>query len=385
MTVLRLRLRAWLGWGRSSDDLRAQSAQLFKAALVGLLGYGLLAPLFFFIVGMFYKSFGTFIHTLLMTRAGLIYGGLLIALTLYIVIPALSHRRLAQRGENQPPSTIYGRCYKVLRGKSDIFTRIGNTAETAQWYRLPLAWEAVVGPGDAEYELTANPVMGFVERLRRLGDSPKEVRQFSAMEVEMGQADGSYYRIYNQSDESSGAATEEQRREVELLAKSYRLDLATDPRSLLLWALVGLSLGLIFALFAVGLLLIWLWGLLAPEAGGVLLLLLAILLIFMVVCLIPSIGALRDWNYAKRFENETPEHFEGDVIYWASYDGDTLARMRADDGSTEVFRIHRRWEKRVRAPNQRFRVTYLPTTHRVLDVRLVGNQYVAWQAIFCST
>jgi hypothetical protein len=102
--MLRLRLRAWLGWGCAPDDLRVQSAQLFRAALVGFVGYGLLVPLLSLIVGMFYEPFGAFAHNLLATRSGLFYGGLLLALALYLLIPATTRRRLASRGEGQPPA-----------------------------------------------------------------------------------------------------------------------------------------------------------------------------------------------------------------------------------------------------------------------------------------
>jgi hypothetical protein len=94
------------------------------------------------------------------------------------LIQAISYRRLAQRGEAQSPAIISGQCYEAVHSKSNIFARIGLSAESEQWYLLPLAWEAVVEPGENHYELTMNPATGFVERLRRLGDAPKELRQF---------------------------------------------------------------------------------------------------------------------------------------------------------------------------------------------------------------
>jgi hypothetical protein len=293
---------------------------------------------------------------------------------LYWLIPALSYRRLAQHGEGQPPITISGRCYELAHGPSAVFARIGLSVERAHWYRLPLAWEAFVEPGDREYELTVNPATGSVELLRRLGASPQEFRQYSAREIEAGQANENYYGKDGQSDDNRGYATEEQLREIERLAKSCHLDLATDPRSLLIGALFVLSLGLVFTLFAVGSVFILLKGLLAPGAVGPFSFVLAIVLISMALCLFSSITELRAWNYARRFENEAPENIEGDVMCWTSYVSDTVVQMRANDGSTQVFRINRPWKNKVRVPNQHFRITYLPTTHRVVDVRLVDRQ-----------
>jgi hypothetical protein len=86
------------------------------------------------------------------------------------------------------------------------------------------------------------------------------------------------------------------------------------------------------------------------------------------------------WRRLMASANEEPRQVEGITASWMPYGNplnesraDTLLRVCADDNSTQVFRIHRRWENRVRTPGQRFRVTYLPTTHRVLDVRLVDN------------
>jgi hypothetical protein len=383
MTMLRLRLRAWLGWGRPQDDLRVQSAQLFRAVWVGVVGYGLLLPLFFFIAGMFYEPFGAFTRNLLTTRFGLIYGGLLLALTLCLLIPAMSYRRLAQRGEAQPPTIISGRCFEVVQGKSDIFARIGDSVELAQWYHLPLAWEAVVETGASGYERTVNPATGFVERLRRLGEAPKELRQSSAMEVETGQAGESYHLKKGEQDEDTCRATDEQFREVKRTLRAFGPALGLSPQIFLICSIIMVILGFIclgltiwsaFVLytadqtrFAPG----------AAEAG-------AIYIGFIVALAMAVLGygfyLFWIWHRTRRLEHEESAQVEGVTIYWTPYGNplnerraDTLVQMRADDGSTQVFRVHRRWENRVRTPNQRFRVTYLPTTHRVLDVCMVDN------------
>jgi hypothetical protein len=382
MTIFRPRLRAWLGWGRSQDDLRVQSAQLFRAVWVGVVGYGLLLPLFFFIAGMFYEPFGAFTRNLLTTRFGLIYGGLLLALTLYLLIPAMSYRRLAQRGEAQPPPIISGRCYEVVQGKSDIFARIGDSVEPAQWYHLPLAWEADVETSASGYELTVNPATGFVERLRRLGAIPKEVRQFSAMEIEAGQAVASHESDEDE-EEKSGRATREQRRELKRALRSFGSALGLSPQLFFICGIMFLVLGLV----CLGLI-IWLAIILytteqtkhAQGAAEASIAFVAFLTAFSMAILGYGFYLFWIWHRTRRLEHEESAQIEGVIVYWMPYGNpgyepraDTLLRMRADDGSTQVFRVHRRWENRVRTPNQRFRVTYLPTTHRVLDVRMVDN------------
>jgi hypothetical protein len=97
------------------------------------------------------------------------------------------------------------------------------------------------------------------------------------------------------------------------------------------------------------------------------------------LCIGYSIALLWIWARLRPSANEEPALIEGVTVYWMHYGNpnkdraDTLLRMRVDDSSTQVFRIYRRWEHRVRNLNQRYRVTYLPTTHRVVDVRLVDN------------
>ena len=382
MTMLRLHLRSWPGWGRSSDDLRVQSAQLFRAAIVGFAGYGWLVPLFSVIAGTFYEPLGAFAYNLFTTRTGLIYGAIILALSLYLLILAVSYRRLAQRGEMQPPTNFSGRCYEVLQGKSDIFARIGDSAKTAQWYRLPLAWEAVVKPGDSAYELTVNPATGFVERLHRLGDAPKELRQFSTREVETGQAVASYESDEDEEEES-GRATREQRRELKRALRSFGPARGLEPKNFSLGGVAMVLTGLVPLGLTIWLLVLFSsnqWRV-EPGAEGAAAFLVGMTGSMFLLCISYGVALLWIWRRLMATAGEEPRQIEGVTVYWMPYGNpgyepraDTLLRMSADDGSTEVFRIHRHWENRVRTPGQRFRVTYLRTTHRVLDVRLVDGQ-----------
>ena len=188
MTMLRLRLRAWLGWGRAPDDLRIQSVQLFRATWVLVVYFTFVVPLIFLVLGVFNQQFVARVRFFFTTRAGLFIGAIILSFALYLLIQAISYRRLAQRGEAQPPAIISGQCYEVVHSKSDIFARIGLSAEI----RAVVSFAAGMGgcrrAGESHYELTMNPATGFVERLRRLGDAPKELRQFSTSEVETGQS-----------------------------------------------------------------------------------------------------------------------------------------------------------------------------------------------------
>ena len=67
-----------------------------------------------------------------------------------------------------------------------------------------------------------------------------------------------------------------------------------------------------------------------------------------------GVALLWTWRRMMASAHEEPAQIEGVTVYWVPYGNplnesraDTLLRMRADDGPTQVFRIHRRWEKRV--------------------------------------
>jgi hypothetical protein len=384
MTMLRLRRRAWLGWGRSPDGLRVQSAGAFKAAVVGFAGYGLLVPLLFFIAGMFHEPRGAFTQNLLTTRAGFFYGGLILVLVLYLLMLAQAYRRLAQRGEAQSPTTFSGQCYEALQGKSDNFARIGLSAEIAQRYHLPLTWEAVVEPGSAEYVLVVNPATGFVERLRRLGASSKEARQYSMREVETGQADESHHLKGDEQDEDTGRATDEQFSELKRALRAFGPALDLSPQIFLICSIImlvlgficlGLTIRLAFVLYTAD------QSRCAPGAAEAGIIFIVCIVALTIAVLWYGFYLFWIWHRTRLLEFEESAQIEGVTVYWAPYcnprnesRADTLLLLCGDDGSPEAFRIHRRWENRVRIPGQRFRVTYLPTTHRALDVRIVDSQ-----------
>jgi hypothetical protein len=378
MTMLRLRLRAWLAWGRAPDDLRVQSAQLFRAAWVGLVGFGVVMPLFLFTVGLFYKKpNGEFLGYLYTTGFGVIVtcGPLFLALMLYLLIPAVSYRRLASQGDGQPPTIISGKCYEAMQGKSDIFARIGNTAETALGHHLPLAWEAVVELGESEYELTVNPATGFVERLRRLGEAAKELRQYGETEIESGQADESYSLKGGELDEETGKATREQRRELKRLLQTKKRGWGLSPDYIGPSIAALLALGLVIMVMFIGLAVILFGGFSEPEARDPGLLILGGVGLFALATFGCAGYFLRMW-WPIRNDKE-PVQAEGTVVSWVPYwdlfssRNESLVQLNVDGDPTYIFRIHRRWRDRVTRNGQCLRVTCLPISGYVEEVRIV--------------
>ncbi len=129
---------------------------------------------------------------------------------------------LAARGARHPLDSAYGRCYATLLSPSFYFARIGLSTETARWYALPLTWDATVVPSLDEFELLVNPVTGYVERLRRLGEAPVELRQ----EIQNADAPET---PRERAETDTGKATPEQRRELYRTARREGLRWAINP------------------------------------------------------------------------------------------------------------------------------------------------------------
>jgi hypothetical protein len=320
MMMLRLRPRAWLGWGCAPDALRVQSADLSGMARIVAVGYGLVIPLFLILVGVFYSPVRFYAPSLFERGYALLYWGMFLLLCSYVVVMAMARRRLASRGEGQPPVTISGQCYEVVQGKSDIFARIGDSAETAQWYHLPLAWEAVVEPGASAYELAMNPATGFVERLRRLGDDPKELRQYSATEIAAGHVDTTYYLKDGEQDEDevAGKATSEQRRELKRAFRSFGLSRGLGPDY---FSSGGASMALL-GLIPLGLT-IWVAMLLStnqwrtePGSEGAGALIIGMTAFTFLFCAGYAIALLWIWRRIMASANEKPAQIEGVTVFW---------------------------------------------------------------------
>src|SRR5579859_6181720 len=178
MNSLLLFMRTLLGWGEHPDALRARHDKIIRD-LPWLIGFWLAGCAFF--PGMLYMSALSAHHIPSLARELRASAPIIIWLTLMCsVIPLLATTFgiLARRGARSGMTSTHGRCFAVLTGRAGyLFARIGLTPEAARWYALPLDWDEVVEPGDAEYELTVNPGSGWVARVRRLGSAPRELVQ----------------------------------------------------------------------------------------------------------------------------------------------------------------------------------------------------------------
>jgi hypothetical protein len=223
VTLLGLRLRAWLGWGLHPEELRFRSAmflRMFRAVCVMLPVWSVLLLVTFALSGRHsqwppsansMRGMAVFVICILGIWAAL------------LLTPAVASWWLARRGANESPTSRYGQCYAIrLDPPGLFFARIGETPRTARWYRLPLDWDRIVGPSGAQFELSVLAATGWVERVRRLGTPFREVSQPvpiplsltapAETEVEFaGDADDGSDADLLPSEEDVGATDEERR------------------------------------------------------------------------------------------------------------------------------------------------------------------------------
>ena len=104
------------------------------------------------------------------------------------------------------------------------------------------------------------------------------------------------------------------------------------------------------------------------------------MLILGIAYIVYGIRLLRAGRRARATQHESPTVVTREVISWASYNGlwtsedqrrqtETLIRIRLADGTTPIFCIREDYLHRVRELGAPVRITYLPSTWRVVDVR----------------
>lgn len=163
------------GWGYNPSTLRLNSRGAFIAA-GGFLLFTILEYVPFFVHFVHPPSIEGGVALLLHGFAPVIIGNA--ALSLLFAISGIIQWRRAEAGAPQAPVTVDGYCFdSVLVRSLPLFALIGMTHEQARWFSLPIEWDTVVEPGDDRFELTYTPATGFVERLRRIGAEPQELRQ----------------------------------------------------------------------------------------------------------------------------------------------------------------------------------------------------------------
>ncbi len=175
--VWRLRLRTLQGWGCDVPELRqwARFYALGVRILPIFIAVEFALPLVIFDV-LPRLGIGAAQPSLAMRLSLplLVVGLLLMVVFAYLY---LRHSVRAEAGAHQPPSTHNGSCFATIQASPQLFALIGLAREQAQWFCLPTEWDTIVEPCADRFELTYIPATGYVERLRRIGAEPRELRQ----------------------------------------------------------------------------------------------------------------------------------------------------------------------------------------------------------------
>jgi hypothetical protein len=395
MTLLGLRLRSFLGWGLHPVELRRRSARFLRAFSIWCISF-LLLPLFWFLAPALDHRHLQWPPTAASVRGlavVLIYG--LSLLVISTLAPAVASWWLARRGAGSVVTTGYGHCYAIrLDPPGFFFARIGETPRTAKWYSLPLDWDRIVSPSDAQYELAVLAATGWVERVHRLGASSREVSQPVPALLEPIQSDELDARSTNDEDGGAEAdaldfeeegATNEERRAMSQFARRANLGWRSSTRDLA-------HVGWIYVAGGAAVVLIGVVGYLAlfsptspsgemtqSNVISVLAAYVALIILFAIPCLAFGLRWLRAWRRYRRFNTTSPLTADGEVNAWVPYRDlysgsgwqdrkETLISLRLPDGHEHVFRIPVRYLHRVRRRGARVRITYRPTTERVLEV-----------------
>jgi hypothetical protein len=294
-------------------------------------------------------------------------------------------------------ATIYGRCLDVRIDPPRYFVaRIGLNAQSARWYSLPLDWDGVVTPSEAQIELDVLPATGWVERLRHAGPPPRDLRQLtldvlieaSAVEPD---AEDATAGTDDASEEAAAleevGATQDERRAMRQFARHTSLGSRISAPSWHVLGWISVILGMLVMLAPFGVV-----GYLAlafpqelsrslkgPDTISVIVLLLAIFVSLGLILVATGIFCLWGWRRYGRYDSEPAASVDGAVLAWMPYRDmwsptdwqqrtETLISLRLPDAQTHVYRIPIRYLHRVRQRGAHVRITYAPTTERVRAV-----------------
>jgi hypothetical protein len=339
MTLFLLNLRAWLGRWRHPIELRATGALYLRvlrnmiAPLIVLMA--IMWILFILAILAHLPPAHRHLSPALLREALRFAGGIgVICGAFYLGLPlllAITSRLFARRGERGGESTVYGRCFTVLLDPpSHFFARIGLTRETARWYGLPLDWDAVVEPSEAEFELTVLAGTGWVERLRRLGPASRVLTQpapelpehgeIAAPQAEDTEPSGNDDTSNDEREDEPEGATAEEKQTLRRFARRSDLGWRSSPANIACggWALVvgGLLFGpglLVFVVMSV---------LLSPrtfsDPGGRVAGITGMAIFFAIGlgCIIWGLRYLLVWRRVRRFRHEQPASVAGEVLCW---------------------------------------------------------------------
>ena len=367
MTTLRLRLRTWFGWSGHPEELsrfgklllRITSFWAFSILLVWIL-IGLLPVVSKYGLNNVYIS-----HTL--QRILPVGFAMSLALFAYFGLPAIGRLMLARRAASDMLTTTQGRCFDVLLAPPFyLFARIGPTLETADWYPLPIEWDAVVAPSNDTYEVEYLPTSGWVHRVRRFGASPRELVQPPPSDV------SSEARAADAEEEDKQPSAEEQR-ELRRYARRIWGFWGESAASVVAsgWSFIVLGM-----LAGPGMVAFYLWlrAVYHPTRPDDVL---AMVVYFAFVCILGcgssvlGVWSLRLWGRVRRAAQQGPLSVEGDVVSWISLrqGRETIVKVRADDGETKILRVRRSFNHQVRHVGSRVCIDYMPVSEYVTDVR----------------
>lgn len=378
--VWRLRLRTLLGWGDDVPEVR-HWARVYARGAKGLPILMAAELTLFLVIFALLARMGTGSHrpAPLSFMVSLSLPVLAPPLLLMAVFAFLSVRysRCADAGEQQAPAALDGHCYAtVIAPPMRLFALIGMTREQAQWFCLPIGWETTVEPGADRFDLTYNPATGYVERLRRIGAEPRELRQGAEAAASAGET--------AETDVTDGEAPPAQRRE---LKRDFR-------RAGITWGVAASSLrstglSIVFCgvsvLAAIVFTLVMLLRYPQPHTHPA-----DPLSVAMFCAMLGSLGVgLLIWGARvlwisaqwRRADKRPPLVIAGERIRWTPYHdtygtrSESLALVRLDDGSQLIFRIPARWKHRLWSGNSRVRVTYQAGSGHVLDYRTMDETF----------
>lgn len=372
--IVALRFRALAGWGLDVPELRRWTRYYALQATYSLV-MTVLFPAVFVTMYNLLPRFGIGgshpkpISLILRASVPLIVICLLF--TVISVSMSVLHRRRAKAGASQSLVTFDGHCFAVVSDPMSfrLFALIGVSPQHAQWFHLPIGWDTAIEPGDERFELTYNPVTGFVEQVVRIG---AEARVLSRPpENQVAQRRGAV------ASEDDGEATPAQRREVMQLLRRAGAHWGASTRSMLALGLTLLFASVFYEVAPVVMMTtvqanpgqsrpsdiqtLGIFGVILAAVG--------------IACLIYGVRIMRVWARFRRSDALASAMLLGDQICWTpkgSRHGtadNCLALVQADDGSRLVFRIPRKWRHRLWRRAGRVYVTYNAVSGHVLDYR----------------
>jgi hypothetical protein len=309
-----------------------------------------------------------------------------------MLVPALSARILVQRAQRTRPTVIYGRCFATIPDfPGPLYACIGLSQERAHWYVLPLAWDIFIEPSPTELEVTVLEGCGCVERVRRLGPNPRDLRLPDLDAQEDAGMSPAELRQAAQDTQATvdAAASPEERTSLRRAVRHAGIAARFSSTYILICGWLTLVFGEVFGpgqvIVSAILFVLFSEGFRDPGGRVAGLIYLAVVLAVGIACMVYGIHLLRIGRRARATQHEAPTVVTGEVVSWMPYRDlwtpqagsaavrqgrtETAIRIRLPDGTTPIFCTPRAYLHRVRELGTPVRIRYLPSTQRVVDAR----------------